>query len=66
MNPITAEFDEILDAFEFVSASPRTEHEAFLCVKTGKLELWHEYERQAREQALRSWCDENGVGVRGR
>src|SRR5258708_30659140 len=30
-------FEEILDAFEFVSASGLGEHQAFLCIQSGKI-----------------------------
>ena len=138
MTDTTVKFQDILDAFEFVSCGQPYEHEAFLCTTTGKihfhseladdeepladdidesgkyipiphkndldlgeplaiqfageampeaigevqgifsrpgayarfkamleyrgkLEHWYEYEKRAREQALRRWCKDNGI-----
>ena len=33
-------FDKILEAFEFVSFGPAEEHQAYLCLETGKI-YWH-------------------------
>jgi hypothetical protein len=31
----------------------------------GKLEAWHEFEKQSTETALREWCIENGIAFTG-
>jgi hypothetical protein len=142
MTRATVKFDELLEAFEFVSFGPPMEHEAYLCVETGvihyhselvdledslpddiddaekyiaiphqndldlgkrlalqfaeeglpdalndvyeifrhrgaygrfksllerlgKLQQWYEYEKKGRKEALRLWCEESGIEIRG-
>ena len=36
-----------------------------LLIQRGKLEHWHEYEKQAQEQALRKWCQLNDITIDG-
>ena len=31
--------------------------------RAGKLDAWHRYEEEAVEQALREWCEEQGLAV---
>jgi len=38
--PMPVSFEEILNAFEFVSAGNLGEHQAFLCIQSGKI-YWH-------------------------
>jgi hypothetical protein len=38
--PMPVSFQEIRDAFDFVSASSLGEHQAFLCIQSGKI-YWH-------------------------
>ncbi len=38
--PMPVSFEEILNAFEFVSAGGLGEHQAFLCIQSGKI-YWH-------------------------
>jgi len=40
MKRVAVKFNDLLDAFEFVSAAYPTEHEAYLCVATGTI-LYH-------------------------
>jgi hypothetical protein len=140
MARVTVKFDDLLDAFEFVSAGQPFEHEAYLCVATGALhyysalvdldealpddidipgkylaiphkndldlgkplalrfaedvlpdalddvydifthkgaygrfknllerrgllQQWYEYEERNRKEALRQWCEENGIEI---
>jgi len=37
---VAVPFDRILEAFEFVSFGPPEEHQAYLCLETGKI-YWH-------------------------
>ena len=37
---VAVPFDKILEAFEFVSFGPAQEHQAYLCLETGKI-YWH-------------------------
>ena len=37
MKRLTATFDDLLDAFEFLSAGQPFEHEAYLCLGTGAI-----------------------------
>jgi len=34
-----------------------------LLAEEGLLQEWYDFEKQAEEQALRSWCEENGVTI---
>ncbi len=34
-----------------------------LLAEEGLLQEWYDFEKQAEEQALRSWCAENGVAI---
>jgi hypothetical protein len=34
-----------------------------LLERAGHLEAWHDYERNAVEEALRNWCAENGLAL---
>ena len=140
MTRATVKFEELIEAFEFVSSAQPAEHAAFLCAQTGKihwhtelsddmeplpddmdvpgkhiaiphkndldlgkalalrfvgevlpeaigkaqhifsragayarfkdfleqrglLQQWYEYEGQARERALRQWCQDSGIQV---
>lgn len=142
MKPEAVRFDDLLEAFEFVSAGQPFEHEAYLCIETGvihyhsefgdldealpedvegseryiqiphkndldlgrrlvlgfaeaelaedlddiydmfrhkgaysrfkgllerrsKLQQWYEYEESRKREALREWCQENGVEIHG-
>lgn len=40
MTRVVAKFEELLDAFEFVSFAQRGEHEAYFCAESGKIH-WH-------------------------
>ncbi len=44
MKPVTVRFDDLLEAFEFVSAGQLLEHEAYLCVETGVVHCYSEFE----------------------
>lgn len=142
MQRVPAKLDDLLDAFEFVSAGQALEHETYLCLETGALhyhseladlegdlpddiddsekyvaiphkndldlgkrlalrfaeevlsdaaddvhdifrrkgaygrfkgllerrgmlQQWYEYEEKSRKEALRQWCEENGIEVVG-
>lgn len=43
MKPGTVRFDDLLEAFEFVSAGQPLEHEAYLCVETGVIHYHSEF-----------------------
>ena len=43
MTHATAKFDELLDAFDFVSAGQPTENEAYLCVASGAIHYHSEF-----------------------
>jgi hypothetical protein len=36
-----------------------------LLEKKGDLDKWYEFESQAQEKALRVWCKENGIKIKG-
>ncbi len=55
-------YDEIAAIFSRKGAYRRFKD--FLS-RVGALEDWYAYEAEAREKALREWCDENGVEVEG-
>ena len=70
------ELDEPITSLRFVSASLPGSYEIVrqsfqkkgaysrlkaLLARTGQLEAWYEYERQATEEALRVWSEENGL-----
>jgi hypothetical protein len=43
MTRVAVKFDDLLDAFEFVSAGQPIEHEAYLCVPTGVIHYHSEF-----------------------
>ncbi len=55
-------YDEIAAIFSRKGAFRRFKD--FL-LRVGVLESWYAYESEAKEKALREWCEENGIEVEG-
>ncbi len=55
-------YDEVADIFSRKGAYRRFKD--FLG-RVGALESWYEYQNEAKEKALRAWCEENGIEVEG-
>jgi hypothetical protein len=55
-------YDEIAAIFSRKGAHRRFKD--FLA-RVGALDSWYEYESEAKEKALRAWCEENGIEVEG-
>lgn len=55
-------YDEIADIFARKGAYRRFKD--FLA-RAGALDSWYQYESEAKEKALRAWCEENGIEVEG-
>lgn len=57
---LPAHFDEVVGIFQRKGAYARFKN--FLD-RRNALERWHDYEEQATEEALRQWCEENGLSI---
>jgi hypothetical protein len=55
-------YDEIADIFRRKGAYRRFKD---YLMRVGALESWYAYEQEAKEKALREWCEVNGVEVEG-
>ena len=55
------DYEHIQDIFRAKGAYGR--FKSFL-VKRGRLDDWHEFENNAQEQAIRDWCEENGIELK--
>jgi len=40
---VPVKFEDLLDAFQFVSSAAPTEHEAYVCVESGEIRYYSEY-----------------------
>lgn len=56
------EADEIEDIFRRRGAYVRFKA---ILERKGMLEKWYEFENEAQEKALREWCKESGIAVKG-
>lgn len=52
--------DQVYDFFRSRGAYTRFKN---LLDRKGQLDHWHDYENAATEQALREWCEDNGLAV---
>ncbi|OBS53417.1 hypothetical protein A8B73_06395 [Methylosinus sp. 3S-1] len=55
-------YDDIRDIFRRKGAYGRFKG---LLERRGALEDWHAFEAKAQEQALKEWCEENGIEIKG-
>jgi hypothetical protein len=55
-------YDEIAAIFSRKGAYRRFKD---LLIRVGALDSWYAYEGEAKEKALRAWCEENGIEVEG-
>ncbi|MGO9419026.1 hypothetical protein [Roseiarcus sp.] len=55
-------YDEIAAIFSRKGAWRRFKDFLF---RVGALDRWYAYESEAKEKALRAWCEENGIDVEG-
>lgn len=56
------ELDKVREIFSRRGAYARFKD---LLERTGKLEQWYDYEARAQKEALREWCEENGIEIDG-
>src|SRR5882672_6628473 len=59
---LSASYDVVCEYFRKRGAYGRFKS---LLENAGQLEAWHQYEQAATEQALREWCEENGLDLAG-
>ncbi|MDD3117434.1 MAG: UPF0158 family protein [Victivallaceae bacterium] len=57
---LTDAFEGVYDIFSRKGAYSRFKS---LLERRGKLQKWHEYEESRKKEALRSWCEENGIEI---
>jgi len=61
-------FYNIENAFSFVSMDQKYMHSAYLCKETGQIfytDKWHKFEDERQKAALKKWCMENNVEIKG-
>ena len=61
--------DELNDRYDEIAAifSRKGAYRRFkdFLIRVGALERWYAYENEAKEKALREWCEVNGIEVEG-
>jgi hypothetical protein len=56
------DFEEVAGIFQRRGAYGRLKS---LLERRGKLAEWHEFENESQREALRGWCEANGIDVKG-
>lgn len=65
----TVDYDDLEQAYDYVSAGGRFEHEAYLVIATGRFihhdleKAWYTYRDQQTREALLKWCREHRIEV---
>lgn len=54
-------FSDLEDAFFYVSSASMYINQAILC----KEKMWYAFENARRTEALKEWCEENGIELDG-